>query len=112
MSRFTDKLCPVCRVRFTDNSDIVVCPECGTPHHRACYAKTGSCAVGGYHAEGFVWNGMLPDEMEISAICETNEKTIENVKEDKRNNPDKYRHRYKPSQILNYVAKRQQDQHP
>ncbi len=66
MSRFTDKLCPVCRVRFTDNSDIVVCPECGTPHHRACYAKTGSCAVGGYHAEGFVWNGMLPDEMESS----------------------------------------------
>lgn len=67
MSRFTNKLCPVCRTRFTDNSDVVVCPDCGTPHHRACYAITNSCAVGGYHAEGFVWNGMLPDEIENAA---------------------------------------------
>ena len=64
MSRFTDKLCPVCKERFKDNDDVVVCPECGTPHHRACYNETGSCAVGGYHAEGFVWNGKLPDELE------------------------------------------------
>lgn len=64
MSRFTDKLCPICRERFTDNDDVVVCPECGTPHHRECYNKTGSCGVGGYHAEGFVWNGKLPDELE------------------------------------------------
>lgn len=62
MSRFTDKLCPVCRVRFTDNSDVVVCPECGTPHHRACYAKTDSCGISEYHAVGFSWNGKLPDE--------------------------------------------------
>ena len=62
MSRFTDKLCPVCRVRFTDNSDVVVCPECGTPHHRACYAKTDSCSISEYHAVGFSWNGKLPDE--------------------------------------------------
>ena len=64
MSRFTDKLCPVCKERFTDTDDVVVCPECGTPHHRACYNASGSCGVGGYHAEGFVWNGKLPDELE------------------------------------------------
>ncbi len=64
MSRFTDKLCPVCRIKFKDNDDVVVCPECGTPHHRTCYNETGSCGVGGYHAEGFVWNGKLPDGLE------------------------------------------------
>lgn len=62
MSRFTNKLCPVCRDRFAENADVVVCPECGTPHHRACYIKLGTCAVSGHHAKGFVWNGYLPDE--------------------------------------------------
>ena len=66
MSRFTDRLCPVCRNRFTDNDDIVVCPECGTPHHRACYKEIGTCGVERYHAEGFVWNGRLPDQAEPS----------------------------------------------
>ncbi len=62
MSRFTDKLCPVCRSQFKDNDDVVVCPQCGTPHHRACYNENGSCGVEQYHAEGFIWNGKLPDE--------------------------------------------------
>lgn len=64
MSRFAHKLCPVCRAPFGENDDIVVCPECGTPHHRACWERKGCCAVGQYHAEGFVWDGRLPDEQE------------------------------------------------
>ncbi len=62
MSRFTDKMCPVCKVRFTEKSDVVVCPDCGTPHHRVCYAARNSCGVAEYHADDFVWNGHLPDE--------------------------------------------------
>ncbi len=62
MSRFENKLCPVCRERFRDGDDITVCPECGTPHHRACYLKLNKCGLEEYHAEGFVWNGRLPDE--------------------------------------------------
>ena len=62
MSRFENKLCPVCRERFTENDDIAVCPECGTPHHRACYLKNNRCGVEELHAQGFVWKGRLPDE--------------------------------------------------
>ncbi|MGN0651273.1 MAG: RING finger protein [Oscillospiraceae bacterium] len=62
MSRFTHKLCPVCKAPFGEDDDIVVCPECGTPHHRACWEKSGSCGVQQYHAEGFTWQGRLPDE--------------------------------------------------
>lgn len=62
MSRFENKLCPVCRERFRDGDDIAVCPECGTPHHRACYLKQNKCALEGLHAQGYVWNGRLPDE--------------------------------------------------
>lgn len=62
MSRFENKLCPVCRERFHDGDDIAVCPECGTPHHRACYLKNNKCALEELHSQGFVWNGRLPDE--------------------------------------------------
>ena len=62
MSRFENKLCPVCRERFRDGDDIAVCPECGTPHHRACYLKQNRCGLYELHSEGYVWNGRLPDE--------------------------------------------------
>ena len=62
MSRFDNKLCPVCRAPFKEGADIVVCPICGTPHHRACYMQKNKCALEEYHAKGFVWNGRLPDE--------------------------------------------------
>ncbi|MCM1165798.1 MAG: hypothetical protein NC299_11630 [Lachnospiraceae bacterium] len=62
--RFKNKLCPVCRAPFTENADIVVCPECGTPHHRVCYLTRGSCALEELHGKGFVWSGRLPDEPE------------------------------------------------
>ncbi|MBQ8170600.1 MAG: hypothetical protein IJZ95_01295 [Oscillospiraceae bacterium] len=64
MSRFTHKLCPVCRKHFSDADDVVVCPECGTPHHRTCYKELGRCGLEKYHADGFVWDGRLPDEVE------------------------------------------------
>lgn len=62
MSRFFGKLCPVCRSPFGENDDIVVCPDCGTPHHRACYIRLGKCAVSQLHESGFEWDGNLPDE--------------------------------------------------
>jgi len=63
-NRFENKLCPVCRARFTDKADVVVCPICGTPHHRVCYETKGHCGLENLHESGFVWNGRLPDEPE------------------------------------------------
>lgn len=40
---FKNCFCPVCNKNFTDDDDIVVCPECGTPHHRDCYNTVGKC---------------------------------------------------------------------
>lgn len=36
---FTEYKCPVCDKQFKKGDDIVVCPECGAPHHRECYEK-------------------------------------------------------------------------
>lgn len=81
MSRFDNKLCPVCRKPLTDKSDIVVCPECGTPHHRSCYLALGHCGVEQYHASGFEWKGFLPgeepQEPQEKVSLEKEEQTIE-----------------------------------
>ncbi len=50
---FNNIKCPVCGVEFKDGDDIVVCPECGAPHHRACYEAENRCAFEDRHAEGF-----------------------------------------------------------
>lgn len=43
MLKYSGQTCPVCHKTFTDTDDVVVCPECGTPHHRVCYQKNGQC---------------------------------------------------------------------
>ncbi len=53
--RFAGDLCPVCNEKFKPEDDIVVCPLCGTPHHRECYKKNGECAHNEKHSEGYRW---------------------------------------------------------
>ncbi|MCL2013813.1 MAG: zinc ribbon domain-containing protein [Oscillospiraceae bacterium] len=43
MSKYTGWKCPVCDNTFDADSDVSVCPDCGAPHHRGCYKKTGRC---------------------------------------------------------------------
>lgn len=82
MTKFQNKMCPVCRERFHDGDDIAVCPECGTPHHRACYRIANKCSFEELHANGYVWNGRLPDEPipvpDLSTL-------VKNLKEDEEN---------------------------
>lgn len=49
-------ICPVCNNRFENSDNIVVCPECGTPHHRECYFENGKCANENLHITGFEFN--------------------------------------------------------
>ena len=53
MGRYTGIPCPVCGRPFTAEDDVVVCPECGTPHHRECYLEQGQCVYAERHGEGF-----------------------------------------------------------
>ena len=57
MNKYTGNSCPVCGKIFTDEDDVVVCPECGAPHHRDCYRDLGSCAFQSRHAQDFNWQG-------------------------------------------------------
>lgn len=53
--RYIGEQCPVCKKEFTAEDDIVVCPECGTPHHRDCYNLANRCANEELHAAGEKW---------------------------------------------------------
>lgn len=56
--RYTGDLCPVCNENFNPEDDIVVCPLCGTPHHRECYKQNGECANNEKHSEGYRWESV------------------------------------------------------
>ncbi len=62
MHRYSYDNCPVCGITFTESDDIVVCPHCGTPHHRECYDKLGTCANAERHEEGFTFVSDAPEE--------------------------------------------------
>lgn len=67
MARYTGNHCPVCEQAFTDDDDIVVCPDCGTPYHRACWQKVGVCMHQSEHAAGFEWTPEFGPEAESAA---------------------------------------------
>lgn len=58
--KYENEICPYCGNEFAEGDDIVVCPDCGTPHHRACWFAHGHCAVEDRHAEGYVWQSSRP----------------------------------------------------
>lgn len=50
---YTNHRCPVCDKPFSKDSEVVVCPECGAPHHRECYDELGHCFYEDKHKDGF-----------------------------------------------------------
>lgn len=65
MSNIIGAECPYCKKALTETDDLAVCPECGTPHHRACYKEHGECANESLHADGFVWRRPVAEISEI-----------------------------------------------
>lgn len=55
MTKYIGEKCIVCKKEFNANDDIVVCPECGTPYHRHCYAECGECINNELHENGESW---------------------------------------------------------
>ncbi len=47
--------CAACGEAFRATDDVVVCPVCGAPHHRACWIRAGSCACSAQHSPDFAW---------------------------------------------------------
>jgi hypothetical protein len=60
--RYSNDSCPVCNQFFQADDDIVVCPICGTPHHRECYKQSGICGNADKHGDDFIWETQASEE--------------------------------------------------
>lgn len=60
--------CVHCGREFAKNDDIVVCPICGTPHHRECWADGNGCGNSSKHEQGYVYQN--PEQAQGSAKTE------------------------------------------
>lgn len=63
--------CVACEKVFEEGDDIVVCPECGSPHHRKCYDLNHRCFNIDYHPEKKKWRRELRganDKKEVAAF--------------------------------------------
>lgn len=56
MSYYEGLSCPVCNEPFTDEADVVVCPQCGLPHHRSCWATENHCHEADKHGTPEQWS--------------------------------------------------------
>ena len=63
MKDYKKSACVFCGEAFDEQSDIVICPECGAPHHRECWKELGHCACEEKHGEGYEWQ---PEKRYIS----------------------------------------------
>lgn len=64
---FTEYKCPVCDKQFKKGDDVVVCPECGAPHHRECYEQEGHCHFADRHSDDFSYEKEQQEEAEQQA---------------------------------------------
>jgi len=37
MDEYVGKICPHCKTEIKEGDEVKVCPECGIPHHAACW---------------------------------------------------------------------------
>ena len=69
MYDYSGQKCAICQKEFSPGDDVVVCPDCGTPYHRACYEKAGKCVFADRHGAGFEWKPAPGPEGQASAAC-------------------------------------------
>lgn len=67
MGKYTGISCEYCHKIFTEQDDVVVCPECGAPHHRECYKELGQCALTDKHSPDFAWKPQAKETTENNA---------------------------------------------
>ncbi len=49
MSEERNNKCQICKGYLFEEDDVVICPECGAPHHRDCWNTVGHCGAEADH---------------------------------------------------------------
>lgn len=51
MVEYIGKTCPHCKLKIQEGENVVVCPDCKTPHHEMCWNKIKGCTTEGCMSE-------------------------------------------------------------
>ncbi len=78
--KYNNQICPVCDKKFTEGDDVVVCPECGTPHHRECYNSLGKCKNDELHKSGYSYKMIEVKDEGIDVLIDDEIKNVNSVK--------------------------------
>lgn len=76
--KYLGEICSVCSQAFEENNDVVVCPDCGTPHHRHCWQENQACANKDKHKDGFAYYVQVEEPVANESIANQEEFTSEN----------------------------------
>lgn len=55
MFKYKGVACPYCHKEFQPTDEILICPDCGAPYHRACVQQSGGCILTDLHEKGEMW---------------------------------------------------------
>lgn len=69
MARYTNEPCFLCGSILTEADDVVVCPDCGTPYHRACWKKNNCCVNTQLHTSGEGYQPVFKADIPEKAVC-------------------------------------------
>lgn len=83
MLNYEGAKCLVCEKEMQADEDIVVCPECGTPYHRACYRAAGRC-ISSLHETGGSWQKIREEELKQKRSEEKRQEQAEQAAERER----------------------------
>lgn len=75
---YTGLKCPACNTVIEQDDDIVVCPECGAPHHRECYEDDGHCYFQDKHSENFDYQEYIKNQAKEQSENNANNSSAEN----------------------------------
>ncbi len=66
---FIGEKCSACGIEITEDDSVIVCPDCGSPHHRDCYLRYNNCANEEYHATGKKWKRAVVEPKKEIILC-------------------------------------------
>lgn len=69
MAKHTGEPCFFCHKPLEENDDVVVCPDCGTPYHRACWKENHCCINQALHISGESWQPEEKVKPSPDCIC-------------------------------------------
>jgi hypothetical protein len=63
MEDYIGKTCPFCKTTINEGDEVMVCPSCATPHHKACWDENKGCTTFGCSEQHYVAQGTNPTDV-------------------------------------------------